>query len=45
MLRRLLLVELAIFAFFYNFHCVILRSRLLKSVPEGFTDDRTPRLV
>jgi hypothetical protein len=43
MLRRLLLVELAISAFLHDFHYVILRSRPVKSVPEGFTDDRTPR--
>jgi hypothetical protein len=43
MLRHLLLVEQAIFAFFHDFHCVILRNRPVKSVPEGFTDDRAPR--
>jgi hypothetical protein len=40
MLRRLLLVELVVSAFPYDFHCVILRSRLIKSMSEGFTDDR-----
>jgi hypothetical protein len=41
MLHRLLLVELAIFAFLHDFHCVILRSRPVKSL-EGFTDDQAP---
>jgi hypothetical protein len=45
MLRHLLLVELAIYAFLYDFHCVILRSSPVKSVPKGFTDDRAPRQV
>jgi hypothetical protein len=40
MLHRLLLEELA--AFLHDFHCVILRSRPVKSVHEGFTDDRAP---
>jgi hypothetical protein len=42
MLRRLLLEELAISAFLHDFHCVILRGRPVKSVPESFTDDRAP---
>jgi hypothetical protein len=45
MLHHLLLVELAISTFLYDFHCVILHSRPVKSVPEGFTDDRAPRRV
>jgi hypothetical protein len=45
MLRCLFLVELVISAFLYDFHCVILRNRLVKSVPEGFTDDRASRRV
>jgi hypothetical protein len=40
MLHCLLLKELAISAFLHDFHCVILCSRPVKSVPEGFTDDR-----
>jgi hypothetical protein len=39
------LVELAISTFLYDFHCVILHSRPVKSVPEGFTDDRVPKRV
>jgi hypothetical protein len=39
MLHRLLLVELIISAFLHDFHCAIIRSRPVKSVPEGFTDD------
>jgi hypothetical protein len=45
MLLHLLLVELAISAFLYDFHCVILRSRPVKFMLEGFTDDRVPRRV
>jgi hypothetical protein len=40
MLHRLLLKELTISAFLYDFDCVILRGRLVKSMPERFTDDR-----
>jgi hypothetical protein len=40
MLHRLLLEELAISAFLYDFHCVILRGRIVKSMPERLTDDR-----
>jgi hypothetical protein len=42
MVHHLLLEELTIYAFFYDFHYVILRSRLVKSLHEGFTDDRAP---
>jgi hypothetical protein len=39
MLRRLLLVELSISVFLYDFHYVILCSSPVKYVPEGFTND------
>jgi hypothetical protein len=42
MLHHLLLEELAIFTFLYDFHCVILHSRSIKSMPERFTNDRVP---
>jgi hypothetical protein len=45
MLHRLLLVELAISAFLYDFHFVILHNSPVKFMPEGFTDDRAPRRV
>jgi hypothetical protein len=40
MLRRLLLEELAISAFLYDFHCVIIRRGPVKSMSECFPDDR-----
>jgi hypothetical protein len=39
MLRRLLLEELAISAFLYDFYYVIVHGRPVKSMPERFTDD------
>jgi hypothetical protein len=35
----LLLKELAIPAFLYDFHCIIICCRLVKSMPERFPDD------
>jgi hypothetical protein len=43
MLHRLLLVELAISVFLHDFHCIILHNRPVKSVPEGFTNERASR--
>jgi hypothetical protein len=40
MLRRLLLEELAISIFLYDFHCVILHCGLVKSMLECFPNDR-----
>jgi hypothetical protein len=40
MLRHLLLEELAISTFLYDFHCVILHDGPVKSMPERFPDDR-----
>jgi hypothetical protein len=42
MLHHLLLIELTIYAFLYDFHYVILRSSPVKSMPKRFTDDRAP---
>jgi hypothetical protein len=39
MLRRLLLEELAISAFLYDFHYVIICCGPVKSMPERFPDD------
>jgi hypothetical protein len=39
MLHHLLLKELAISTFLYDFHCVILRRGPVKSMLERFTDD------
>jgi hypothetical protein len=41
-LHCMLLEELAISAFLHDFHRVILCGRPVKSVSEGFTDDRSP---
>jgi hypothetical protein len=40
MLHHLFLEELAISAFLYDFHCIILRGGPIKSMPKHFTNDR-----
>jgi hypothetical protein len=45
MLRRLFLKELPISVFHYNFHCIILHDRPVKSIPKHFTIDQAPQCV